>query len=140
MIGTLFMQIISGEISSTEERRWYSASRDEALSQTVALNTLVFFEMVYLFNSRSLTEPALSMDLRANKWIPIGVLVCFILQLLITYWGPFNHVFHTEAIGLLDWATALAIASSAFFAIEVEKYIVRRTYRAEPSEDDHAHI
>ena len=111
-----------------------------ALSQTVALNTLVFFELVYLFNSRSLTEPALSMDLRANKWIPIGVLACFISQLLITYWGPFNHVFHTEAIGLLDWATALAIASSAFFAIEVEKYIVRRTNRAEPSEDDHAHI
>jgi len=101
-----------------------------ALSQTVALNTLVFFEMVYLFNSRSLTEPALSVSLRANKWILVGVIACFASQLLITYWGPLNHVFHTEGIGILDWIIALAIASSAFFAIEVEKSMMRRKGRS----------
>ena len=94
-------------------------------SQTVALNTLVFFEMVYLLNSRSLTEPAVHMSLRTNRWIPVGILACFASQLLITYWGPLNHVFHTEGIGLTDWFFALAIASSAFFAIELEKSIMK---------------
>lgn len=96
------------------------------LSRTVALNTLVFFEMVYLFNSRSLQEPAHTVGIRANPWIPLGVLACFASQLLVTYWGPLNHVFHTEAMAPHDWLIALVIASTVFFAIELEKAVTRR--------------
>lgn len=96
-----------------------------ALSQTVALNTLVFFEVFYLFNSRSLVEPAHTVGLRANLWMPVGVFTCFASQLLITYWEPLNLVFHTDGIGLRDWFIALGLASSVFFAIELEKLIAR---------------
>jgi magnesium-transporting ATPase (P-type) len=94
-----------------------------ALSQTVALNTLVFFEIFYLFNSRSLVEPAHTVDLRANPWLPIGVLSCLASQLLVTYWSPLNSVFQTEGIGLYDWLAAALMASSVFFAVEFEKVI-----------------
>src|SRR4030042_1759350 len=95
------------------------------LSRTVALNTLVFFEIFYMFNSRSLIEPAHTVSLRANLSMPVGVLACFASQLLITYWEPLNLVFHTDGIGLRDWFIALGLASSVFFAIELEKLIAR---------------
>jgi magnesium-transporting ATPase (P-type) len=99
------------------------------LARTVALNTLVFFEMVYLFNSRSLTEPAHKVSVRSNPWITVGVVACFASQLLVTYFAPLNKMFHTEALALVDWVIALAIASSVFFAVEVEKYVMRRRER-----------
>ncbi|OGS56077.1 MAG: hypothetical protein A3K60_02850 [Euryarchaeota archaeon RBG_19FT_COMBO_56_21] len=98
----------------------------DAISQTVALNTLVFFEIFYLFNSRSLIEPAHTVSLRANLWMPVGVLACFASQLLVTYWKPLNIVFHTDGIGLGDWFIALGLASSVFIAIELEKVVFRR--------------
>ena len=92
-----------------------------AVSQTVALNTLVFFEMVYLFNSRSLSEPAISLKLGTNVWLPLGVVACLASQLLVTYFPPLNTAFHTGALGVVDWVIAFVIASSAFFAIEIDK-------------------
>lgn len=97
-----------------------------ALSQTVALNTLVFFEMFYLFNSRSLSESAFSSGLRTNIWLIVGVAACFVSQLLITYFPPMNDAFHTGALGIVDWALSFAIASSVFFAVEIEKVFSRR--------------
>ncbi|UCE80524.1 MAG: HAD-IC family P-type ATPase [Methanobacteriota archaeon] len=97
-----------------------------AVSQTVALNTLVFFEMFYLFNSRSLTESAFSSRMRTNIWLIVGVAACFVSQLLITYFPPLNDAFHTGALGIVDWVISFAIASSVFFAVEIEKMLRRR--------------
>lgn len=97
----------------------------EALSRTVALNTLVFFQMFYLLSGRSLTEPAWSTSLRSNPWIVAGIAVCLALQVTVTYFGPMNFAFATTAISLRDWLVSAAIASSVFFVIETEKAIVR---------------
>jgi magnesium-transporting ATPase (P-type) len=107
-----------------------SADKSLAVSQTVALNTLVFFEMVYLLNSRSLTESAFFSGLRSNRWIPIGVLACFGSQLLITYWSPLNDAFNTVGIEVVDWVIAFAIACSAFVAIEIEKALSRQAHES----------
>ncbi len=98
----------------------------DELSRTVALNTLVFFEMFYLLNSRSLTESAWSTGIRSNPWIALGIALCMLLQLAVTYLGPMNVAFGTTALALEDWLTAAAIASSVFFVIEAEKWIGRR--------------
>ncbi len=98
----------------------------EELSRTVAMNTLVFFEMFYLLNSRSLTESAWSTSIRSNPWIGIGIALCLALQLAVTYLGPMNFAFGTTAIALGDWMIAAAIASSVFFVIEAEKWVGRR--------------
>src|SRR4030042_1970707 len=87
-----------------------------ALSRTVGLNTLVFFEIFYMFNSRSLIEPAHTVSLRANLSMPVGVLACFASQLLVTYWEPLNLVFHTDGIGIRAWLIAIGPASALFFS------------------------
>jgi len=104
----------------------------EELSRTVALNTLVFFEMFYLLNSRSLTDSAWSTSIRSNPWIVFGIALCFALQLAVTYLGPMNVAFGTAALALEDWLTAVVIAASVFFAVEADKWIdrLRLSWRA----------
>jgi magnesium-transporting ATPase (P-type) len=93
-------------------------------ARTIALNTLVFFEIFFLFSVRSLAGPAHSVSIRSNEWLPVGILACLASQILIVYWSPLNALFETAPIGLLDWVTAALIASSVFLAIEAEKWII----------------
>jgi magnesium-transporting ATPase (P-type) len=95
------------------------------VAQTVALNTLVFFGIFYLISGRSLTEPAHSVSMRSNGWLSVGIIACIASQLLIVYWSPLSDIFGTDAIELSDWMFAVVIASSVFFAIEIEKWFVR---------------
>jgi len=95
------------------------------LSRTVALNTLVLFEMFYLLNSRSLTQSAWSSGIRSNPSIVLGISLCLVLQLSVTYLGPMNTAFGTSGLALMDWITAVAIASSVFLVIELEKWVGR---------------
>ena len=94
------------------------------VARTVALNTLVFFEIFYLFNSRSLTEPAHSISLRSNGWFSLGILACLASQLLVVYWAPLNSIFETDALEASEWLVAAVIASTVFFAIEIEKRLI----------------
>ncbi len=95
-------------------------------AQTIALNTVVFFEIFYLFSVRSLTRPAHSVSVAGNRWLIGGILACLASQLVIVYSASFNAVFETEPIQLMDWLAAAAIASSVFFVIEIEKHVARR--------------
>ena len=103
------------------------------LSRTVAMNTLVFFEMFYLFNSRSLTESMLSTGLLSNRWIPAGVATAVAVQLGVTYLPGLNEAFETTSMSAIDWATSAAIASSVFFVIELEKWLSKTYFGAKKS-------
>jgi hypothetical protein len=63
--------------------------------------------------------------MRSNAWLSIGILSCIASQILIVYWSPLSDIFGTGAIEPSDWILAVAIASSVFFAIEIEKWFVR---------------
>jgi magnesium-transporting ATPase (P-type) len=128
IVSALMVAGTFGAFNLYEER-----GRSVEVASTVALNTLVFFEMFYLFNGRSLTDLPRYSSLTSNRWLYVGVLACFISQLAITYLSPLNDVFRTDSLGLVDWLSAALIASTVFFAIEIEKGSVRflRSSRAE---------
>jgi magnesium-transporting ATPase (P-type) len=71
------------------------------LARTLAVNTLVWGQAFYLFNSRYLRESSLSVErLFANRvaWLTVGVLA--VLQLTFVY-APFMHAwFGSAALGL----------------------------------------
>ncbi len=96
-------------------------------ARTVAVNTIVFFEIFYVFNTRYLTASVLSIEgLLGNKIILIGAIVVILFQLLFTYWPVFNHLFRTEAIYLDSWLRILATAICLFFIVELEKKILKQ--------------
>ena len=101
------------------------ASLEEA--RTVAVNTIVFFEIFYLFNTRFLTTSVLSIKgLLGNRIILIGVLTVIVFQLMFTYWSVLNHLFDTEAIGSGSWIRIIAVSVCLFLIVELEKAFMQR--------------
>jgi magnesium-transporting ATPase (P-type) len=97
------------------------------LARTAAVNTLVMFEIFYLFSSRYTLASALSWEgLFGNRYVLIAVAVLIVFQLLFTYAPPFQYLFGTAAMSAGLWGVVVVIASSVFFLVELEKFIVRR--------------
>ena len=99
-------------------------------ARTVAVNTLVVFEIFYLFNSRYITAPVFNRaGLTGNRYVLIAIGVLIVFQLGFTYLAPMQSLFGTTQIDFSIWLRILAVASSVLFLFELEKYVVRRMER-----------
>jgi magnesium-transporting ATPase (P-type) len=99
-------------------------------ARTVAVNTLVMFEIFYLFNSRYIRENVLNLNgLLGNPYALIAVGVLIVFQTCFTYLGPMQALFGTTGIELTMWARIILVASSVLFLVELEKAAIRRVDR-----------
>ena len=99
-------------------------------ARTIAVNTLVFFEIFYLFNSRYITESVVSRrGLFGNKYVVIAVCVLVLFQLAFTYLTPMQVLFGTMALDAATWLRIIAVSFSVFVLVEIEKTIMRGYYR-----------
>ncbi len=99
-------------------------------ARTIAVNTLVMFEIFYLFNSRYITAPVLNRTgMFGNRYalMAIGLLILF--QLAFTYLTPFQQLFGTAALSLSTWVVVVTTASSVLFLVEAEKWLFRKNGR-----------
>jgi magnesium-transporting ATPase (P-type) len=97
-------------------------------ARTVAVNTLVVFEIFYLFNSRYIKDSVFNWaGLTGNPYVLIAIAILIILQLGFTYLGPMQSLFGTTDINFSIWLSILLVASSVLILVEMEKYFVRRT-------------
>jgi magnesium-transporting ATPase (P-type) len=96
-------------------------------SRTVAVNTLVFLEVFYLFNVRYLTAPSLTRQgILGTRAVLIAVGLVAAAQALFTY-APFMQTFFgTRPLGMIDAVAVFAVGAAVFAAVEIEKWIVRR--------------
>jgi magnesium-transporting ATPase (P-type) len=91
-------------------------------ARTVAVNTLVVFELFYLLNSRYLHRSTLSREgLFGNKYVPLTMGLLVVFQLAFTYAKPMQRLFQTVSLGWDEWLRIGAVASSVFILVEVEK-------------------
>jgi len=98
-------------------------SGNVALARTLAVNLLVFGEMFYLFNCRSLTQPIWELGLFSNRGFWGGILLMTALQLVYTYFPLFNRVFGSHPMGAGDWAAVLGFSLVISLAVGAEKAI-----------------
>ncbi len=95
-------------------------------ARTVAVNTLVVFEIFYLFNSRYITASVFNRaGLTGNRYVLISIGMLIIFQLAFTYLAPMQSLFGTTAIDFNIWLRILLVSSSVLFLVELEKYFVR---------------
>jgi magnesium-transporting ATPase (P-type) len=95
--------------------------------RTVAVNMLVAAEVLYLFNSRHVTESVISVEgLTGNRAVlyAVGTLIAF--QMLFTYWPVAQRLFGTAAIDADAWLRILLCAAAIFLIVEFEKWLRRR--------------
>ena len=99
-------------------------------ARTVAVNTLVMFEIFYLFNSRYITASVFNREgLTGNRYVLIAIGILIIFQLGFTYLAPMQSLFGTTAIDFDIWLRILLVSSSVLLLVELEKYFVRRIGR-----------
>ncbi|MGR9117057.1 MAG: cation-transporting P-type ATPase [Gammaproteobacteria bacterium] len=95
-------------------------------ARTVAVNTLVGFEIFYVINSRYLIDSVLNIHgLFGNwlMWLAIALLIVF--QLGFTYWPPMQLLFGTTDIDAHTWNMIIVISASVFLLVEIEKLFIR---------------
>ncbi|NNJ98294.1 MAG: cation-transporting P-type ATPase, partial [Gammaproteobacteria bacterium] len=94
------------------------------------VNTLVMFEIFYLFNSRYITASVFNRaGLTGNRYVLIAIGVLIIFQLGFTYLAPIQSLFGTTAIDVSVWLRIMLVSSSVLFLVELEKYFVRHRVR-----------
>jgi magnesium-transporting ATPase (P-type) len=96
-------------------------------ARTVAVNTLVMFEIFYLFNARYIKASIFNWaGLTGNRYVLIAITILIIFQLGFTYLEPMQSLFGTASIDLSMWLRIILVSSSVLFLVEIEKYVVRR--------------
>ena len=96
------------------------------VARTIAVNTLVMFEIFYLFNSRYIVANVLNVNgFLGNRYALIAVAVLIVFQLCFTYLTPMHALFGTAAIDGLMWLRIILVASSVLFLVELEKAVIR---------------
>lgn len=112
---------------------YYTQGASLELSRTIAVNTLVVFEIFYLFNTRSLHGAVLNRaGLLGNPIALYAIAVLMIFQLAFTYAGPMQALFDTEAMSIQQWLVVMAVASSVLWLVELEKWLARRAVDNKP--------
>ncbi|NQZ54489.1 MAG: cation-transporting P-type ATPase [Piscirickettsiaceae bacterium] len=96
-------------------------------ARTVAVNTLVMFEIFYLFNSRYISDSVLSKQgLLGNRYALLAIACLLLFQVAFTYFTPMQTLFGTTGLEWETWLVITLVASSVLFLVELEKNIVRR--------------
>lgn len=95
-------------------------------ARTVAVNTLVMFEIFYVFNSRYLMQSVVSIHGLFGNWlIWLAVAVLLAAQLGLTYWPVMQALFETASLDLDTWGKITAAGFALFVLVEIEKNILR---------------
>jgi magnesium-transporting ATPase (P-type) len=96
-------------------------------ARTVAVNTLVVFEVFYLWNSRYMHAPVLNREgLFGNRYVLWAIGLVLFFQLVFTYTPPMQYLFRTVALDALSWLRIFLVGASVLFVVELEKWLVRR--------------
>ena len=95
-------------------------------ARTVTVNTIVMFEIFYVFNSRYLRHSVLNLHGLFGNWLVwLAIMLLILLQMTLTYWQPMQGLFGTTSLDTHTWQMIVAVASSVFILVEIEKFFIR---------------
>ncbi len=97
------------------------------LARTVAVNTLVMFEIFYLFSARFLLAPSLTYaGLFGNRYVLYAIGLLILIQMGFTYIGPMQTLFASAAMTGEAWVRVIFVSSSVLVLVEIEKLLLRK--------------
>ena len=97
--------------------------------QTMIFTTLALLQLGNAFALRSERQSFFTQGALTNKPLLWTVLVTLAVQIVVIYWGPLQNLLHTEALDVLELGVVLVVSTGVFLAVELEKWIRRRTGR-----------
>ena len=96
--------------------------------QTMVFTVLTLSQLAHVLAIRSEKESLFTIGFFSNPAMAAAVLVTFLLQMATIYIPVLNPIFKTEALSLNELALCIALSSVVFFAVEMEKYLIRREW------------
>jgi Ca2+-transporting ATPase len=100
----------------------------------MVFTVLTLSQMGHVLAIRTEQESLFRIGLFSNRMLTMAVLVTFALQMATIYVPALNPIFKTAPLGMSELALCIALSSVVFFAVEIEKWLVRRglLYRPNP--------
>jgi P-type Ca2+ transporter type 2C len=111
---------------------WYSQVEPE-IWQTMLFTTLTLSQLSHVMAIRAGDESLFKVGLLSNKPLLWAVAFTFVLQLVAIYTPFFQGLLETEPLPLADLAIAVALSTIIFWAVEVEKWLIRRNMSRQES-------
>jgi Ca2+-transporting ATPase len=96
-------------------------------AQTVALTTMVLFQMFHVGNCRSDYVSAFKRSPFSNPFLFIATAAALLIHVGALYFAPTQLVLRVEPIGIEAWGRIVAVASTIVVAIELHKLVRRDT-------------
>jgi cation-transporting ATPase F len=113
---------------------------DVEYARTVALTTMVLFQILHVGNARSEHGSLFGRSPFSNRFLFLGSLVALAIHIGALYWAPTQYVLQVEPLPLGAWLDMLLVASSVLVAVEAHK-LVRKprpsSVRGAPTWSDH---
>ncbi|MBR9787463.1 MAG: cation-transporting P-type ATPase [Vibrionaceae bacterium] len=108
---------------------WEMGQQDDiARARTIAVNTLVMFEIFYLFNTRFILDSVFCRQgLIGNFYVLIAIAVLIVFQACFTYLPFMQVLFGTAGLEVDVWIRIMVVASSVLFLVELEKYYLNKS-------------
>jgi cation-transporting ATPase F len=106
----------------------WESSRGASLAEarTAVANVIVFVQLFYLFNCRSLIRSSWSLGAFSNRWLLAGVAAMIVAQMAFTYVPFMNEAFHSAPLDSAAWLRVLAVALVASLIVGFEKWVRAR--------------
>ena len=107
-----------------------------AEARTIVANVIVFVQLFYLFNCRSLIRPSWSLGAFSNRWLLVGVVAMIAAQLAFTYAPFMNEAFHSAPLDGAAWLRVIGVALAASLIVGFEKWVrarVRKRHATHPN-------
>ena len=103
---------------------WQAEGVEKA--QTMALATMITYELFYAFNCRSLRFTLPQLGFFSNKWLPLAVLSSALLMIAVIYIPSWGMAFHTVPLSFYNWDEILLVAGGSFLVVEFGKWFMNR--------------
>lgn len=102
--------------------RWELDTTDSLImAQTVALTTMVVYQVFQAGNARSETESVFRRNPFSNKFLFLATAAALGIHIGALYFPPTQYVLRVEPIGLGAWLRIVVIATSILVAMEIHK-------------------
>jgi len=106
--------------------KWAGGGDNLKEARTVAMTTMVMFQMWHVFNCRSMDTSVFRIPLFSNRYLIVSVLGALAAQITVLYWGPAQSVFGTTALNFEHWTVILAVTAPVILLMEASKWLARR--------------
>ena len=106
---------------------WLTLDRPDNTWPTMIFTTLAFLQVGQALASRSSRESLFTLGLRSNTLLLAMTILTIALQLLVIYVPFLDQFFDVVPLSAADLLLAAVLGTVVFWAIEIEKWLLRRS-------------